>query len=225
MATYEDISTIATPTDVTVAYGMNAENLSAFCEEYMEWYEPPTVGVQGTTYYTDTLESLSLVVIIVALLLPVRRRLDISEMKMFSVPFEVPVLLWLFIFAAELDFIPVQIVEATISGTILPGMGHGMEILATALNFVMWFFIFGLIFWSVTSLRAMIRMKGAYWRERTLTMKLIRHYRGKGTESDEAMVKKAGGIIKRVKAFLAKQYDALQHIDFRRRRTGRSLRS
>ena len=222
VATYEDISTIATPTDVTVAYGMNAENLSAFCEEYMEWYEPPTVGVQGTTYYTDTLESLSLVVIIVALLLPVRRRLDISEMKMFSVPFEVPVLLWLFIFAAELDFIPVQIVEATISGTILPGMGHGMEILATALNFVMWFFIFGLIFWSVTSLRAMIRMKGAYWRERTLTMKLIRHYRGKGTESDEAMVKKAGGIIKRVKAFLAKQYDALQHIDFREK-TNRTI--
>ena len=53
-------------------------------------------------------------------------------------------------------------------------------------------------------------------------MKLIRHYRGQGTESDEEMVRKAGGIIKRTKAFLAKQYDALQHIDFREK-TNRTI--
>ena len=47
----------------------------------------------------DTLETLCFVVILVALLLPVRRRLDISEMKIFAVPFEVPVLVWLFMFA------------------------------------------------------------------------------------------------------------------------------
>ena len=68
----------------------------------------------------------------------------------------------------------------------------------------------------------MIRMKGAYWRDRTLTMKLIRHYRGRGTESDEEMVRKAGGILKRIKAFFAKQYDALQHIDFREK-TNRTI--
>ena len=92
----------------------------------------------------------------------------------------------------------------------------------TVPSFAMWFFIFGLLFWGVTSLRAMIRMKGAYWRDRTLTMKLIRHYRGNGTQSDEEMVRKAGGILKRIKAFFAKQYDALQHLDFREK-TNRTI--
>lgn len=220
----EEISSIAVPEDITVIYGMSQENLDAFTEAYtaehgtyayMVYY-----SVGETPYYTDTLRTLCFIVILAALLLPVRRRLDISEMKVFDVPFEVPVLVLLF--GLMFSDIPARIVNMTVQDTLLPATGHGMEIIAAAFNFAMWIFVFGLLFWCTTSLRAMVRMKGAYWRDRTLTMKLIRHYRGNGTESDEEMVRKAGGIIKRTKAFLAKQYDALQHIDFREK-TNRTI--
>ena len=101
-------------------------------------------------------------------------------------------------------------------------MGNGIWLLAMAFNFAMWFVLIGVFFWAATSLRAVFRMKGAYWRERTLTAKLIRHYRGRGTESDEEMVRRAGGVIRRMKAFFARQYDALQHIDFREK-TNRTI--
>ncbi len=221
-----EISSIAEPKGITVIYGMSQEYLNVFTEAYAEdnWEDDPVpyYSVRETIHYSDTLDPLCWVVIAAALLLPVRRKLDISEMKMFDVPFEVPILVWLFIYATYLNALPARIVDQTVENSLLPGMGHGMEIIAAIINFAMWFFVFGLVFWSVTSLRAMIRMKGAYWRDRTLTMKLIRHYRGQGTESDEEMVRKAGGLIKRIKAFFAKQYDALQHVDFREK-TNRTI--
>ena len=222
----EEISSIAEPKGITVIYGMSQEYLNVFTEAYAEdnWEDDsvPYYSVRETFHYSDTLDPLCWVVIAAALLLPARRKLDISEMKMFDVPFEVPILVWLFIYITYLNALPARIVDQTVANSLLPGMGHGMEIIAAIINFAMWFFVFGLVFWSVTSLRAMIRMKGAYWRDRTLTMKLIRHYRGRGTESDEEMVRKAGGILKRIKAFFAKQYDALQHIDFREK-TNRTI--
>ena len=222
----EEISSIADPKGITVIYGMSQEYLNVFTEAYAEdnWEDDsvPYYSVRETFHYSDTLDPLCWVVIAAALLLPARRKLDISEMKMFDVPFEVPILVWLFIYITYLNALPARIVDQTVANSLLPGMGHGMEIIAAIINFAMWFFVFGLVFWSVTSLRAMIRMKGAYWRDRTLTMKLIRHYRGRGTESDEEMVRKAGGILKRIKAFFAKQYDALQHIDFREK-TNRTI--
>ena len=222
----ESISSIAEPKGITVIYGMSQEYLNVFTEAYAadNWEDDsvPYYSVRETFHYSDTLAPLCWVVIAAALLLPARRKLDISEMKMFDVPFEVPILVWLFIYITYLNELPARIVDQTVENSLLPGMGHGMEIIAAIINFAMWFFVFGLVFWSVTSLRAMIRMKGAYWRDRTLTMKLIRHYRGNGTQSDEEMVRKAGGILKRIKAFFAKQYDALQHLDFREK-TNRTI--
>lgn len=222
----ESISSIVEPKGITVIYGMSQEYLNVFTEAYAEdnWEDDsvPYYSVRETFHYSDTLDPLCWVVIAAALLLPARRKLDISEMKMFDVPFEVPILVWLFIYITYLNELPARIVDQTVENSLLPGMGHGMEIIAAIINFAMWFFVFGLVFWSVTSLRAMIRMKGAYWRDRTLTMKLIRHYRGNGTQSDEEMVRKAGGILKKIKAFFAKQYDALQHLDFREK-TNRTI--
>ena len=222
----KEISSIADPKGITVIYGMSQEYLNVFTEAYAadNWEDDsvPYYSVRETFHYSDTLDPLCWVVIAAALLLPVRRKLDISEMKLFDVPFEVPILVWLFIYITYLNELPARIVDQTVENSLLPGMGHGMEIIAAIINFAMWFFVFGLVFWSVTSLRAMIRMKGAYWRDRTLTMKLIRHYRGNGTQSDEEMVRKAGGILKRIKAFFAKQYDALQHLDFREK-TNRTI--
>ena len=218
--TEEMISSIAEPAGVTVVYGMSESSLETYAQDYISYYgdvssHPDAYTVDSTTYYRDTLESLGFVVVLTALLLPVRRRLDISEMKIFRVPFEIPLIVLFFMFCTDLNMLPARIVYSTVTGTLLPGMGNGMELIAMAFNFAMWFVAFGLLFWAATSLRAMVRMKGAYWTDRTFTMKVIRHYRGNGTESDEKMMEKAGGIVRRTKRFLARQYDALQHLDFR----------
>ena len=208
----EYISSITSPQDVTVIYGMNAENMDAFMEKnaWIEEEYPPDVEYTGA--YRNTLETLWVLVILAALLLPFRKKLDISEMKLFDVPFEAVLLVWFLTMTVCLDGPVPYIVEHTVEDTLLPGI----------FNFAMWFVLIGVFFWAATSLRAVFRMKGAYWRERTLTAKLIRHYRGRGTESDEEMVRRAGGVIRRMKAFFARQYDALQHIDFREK-TNRTI--
>ncbi|HJA12800.1 MAG TPA: HAMP domain-containing histidine kinase [Candidatus Mediterraneibacter merdipullorum] len=217
------ISSIASPENTTIIYGMDDENMELFMQEYA-WTEPVTVSVDNTTYYRDTLEILFVLLLAAALLLPLRKKLDISGMKLFEVPFEAAAFGSILIAAFALDGPAGWVVEETIEGRILPGMyeGAGIELLAGVLNFAMWFVIFGAFFWCITSMRAMLRMKGAYWRERTLTMKLVRHFRGRGTEDDEKLVRRAGSILKRIRAFFARQYDALQHIDFREK-TNRTI--
>ena len=82
------------------------------------------------------------------------------------------------------------------------------------LNFFMWMLVFGVLFWTVTSLRAMVRMKGEYWKERTLTYRLIRRIRNRGDKYGGTMTQKAGGVFRKVKGFISRQYDALLHLDF-----------
>ena len=212
---YSYESDISTPSDVTIVYGMTETNLHA----YSEVQSPVELSFYNFTYapaYQETLEMMTLLAAAAALLLPCLRRLDISGMKIFRVPFEIPVaVLFLMLASADLANIPAYLVYHTVKGTLLPGDGRGTEVLAMALNFVMWAAVFGLIFWAVTSLRAMIRMKRAYWSERTLTAKLVRRIRKGGDAYGGAMKQKAGGIFRRMKQFLTKQYDALLHLDFR----------
>lgn len=82
--------------------------------------------------------------------------------------------------------------------------------------------MFRILFWCVTSLKAMFRMKKAYWTERTLTAKMLRKMKNKGRRKrrkDTKRVKKVSG--ERSKLF-ARQYDAC-HLDFQDKRTGRSF--
>ena len=214
-AQYNYSGIISTPSDVSIIYGMTEANLTA----YSEVQSPGELSFYNFTYapaYQDTLEMMTLLAAAAALLLPCIKRLDISEMKIFRVPFEIPAaMLFLMLASADLANIPAYLVYHTVKGTLLPGDGRAEEVLAMVLNFVMWAVVFGLIFWAVTSLRAMIRMKRAYWSERTLTAKLVRRIRKGGDAYGGAMKRKAGGIFRRMKQFLAKQYDALLHLDFR----------
>ena len=81
----EEISSIASPENITVIYGMSKENLNAFTEayssEYWEYDVEPYESVGETTYYQETLLTLCYVIAAAALLLPLRKKLDISEMK------------------------------------------------------------------------------------------------------------------------------------------------
>ena len=212
IADYSGIGEVSRPVDVTIVYAMTQTNLDAYCDMEqpvgMEVYD-----LETTTYYHDTLEVICLVIIAAALLMPISRKLDISEKKIFNVPFEVPFIILFLLFITDMRRLPIQVVWLTISGSLIPGMGHGMELVAMVLNFLMWVIYFGILFWGMTCFRAVFRMKGAYWRERTLTARLFRHFRKKN--KDKVRVKKQReGIIKKIRKFAAKQYDELQHLDF-----------
>lgn len=212
IADYSGIGEVSRPVDVTIVYAMTQTNLDAYCDMEqpvgMEVY-----NLETTTYYHDTWEVICLVIIAAALLMPISRKLDISEKKIFNVPFEVPFIILFLLFITDMRRLPIQVVWLTISGSLIPGMGHGMELVAMVLNFLMWVTYFGILFWGMTCFRAVFRMKGAYWRERTLTARLFRHFRKKN--KDKVRVKKQReGIIKKIRKFAAKQYDELQHLDF-----------
>ena len=212
IADYSGIGEVSRPVDVTIVYAMTQTNLDAYCDMEqpvgMEVY-----NLETTTYYHDTWEVICLVIIAAALLMPISRKLDISEKKIFNVPFEVPFITLFLLFITDMRRLPIQVVWLTISGSLIPGMGHGMELVAMVLNFLMWVIYFGILFWGMTCFRAVFRMKGAYWRERTLTARLFRHFRKKN--KDKVRVKKQReGIIKKIRKFAAKQYDELQHLDF-----------
>ena len=208
------ISSISVPTDVAVIYGITQENLDAYARAgnlmYADIYSLNSYGA-----YNDTLEVLSLLVMAAALLLPLSRRLDISGLKMFAVPFEIPAVALFLCLCSDLYFWPMQVVYGTLTGTILPtARDGGLEFPAVALNFFMWTLVFGVLFWITTSLRAMVRMKSAYWKERTLTARLIGRIRNRGGENGGTMTRKAEGVFRKAKAFISRQYDALLHLDF-----------
>ena len=212
IADYSGIGEVSRPVDVTIVYAMTQTNLDAYCDMEqpvgMEVY-----NLETTTYYHDTWEVICLVIIAAALLMPISRKLDISGKKIFNVPFEVPFIILFLLFITDMRRLPIQVVWLTISGSLIPGIGHGMELVAMVLNFLMWVIYFGILFWGMTCFRAVFRMKGAYWRERTLTARLFRHFRKKN--KDKVRVKKQReGIIKKIRKFAAKQYDELQHLDF-----------
>ena len=220
IADYSGIGEVSRPVDVTIVYAMTQTNLDAYCDMEqpvgMEVYD-----LETTTYYHDTLEVICLVIIAAALLMPISRKLDISEKKIFNVPFEVPFITLFLLFITDMRRLPIQVVWLTISGSLIPGMGHGMELVAMVLNFLMWVIYFGILFWGMTCFRAVVRMKGAYWRERTVTAKIFRHFRKKN--KDKVRVKKQReGIIKKIRKFAAKQYDELQHLDFQNK-TNRTI--
>lgn len=220
IADYSGIGEVSRPVDVTIVYAMTQTNLDDYCDMEqpvgMEVYD-----LETTTYYHDTLEVVCLVIIAAALLMPISRKLDISEKKIFNVPFEVPFIILFLLFITDMRRLPIQVVWLTISGSLIPGMGHGMELVAMVLNFLMWVIYFGILFWGMTCFRAVVRMKGAYWRERTVTAKIFRHFRKKN--KDKVRVKKQReGVIKKIRKFAAKQYDELQHLDFQNK-TNRTI--
>ena len=201
------VTEITEPAGVKVIYGMTSDNL----DSYTEAVYPQETGLHRLytlSAFRDIFEMLILAVIAAALLLPCIKRLDISEMKVFRVPFEIPVFVLFFLMAADIFWMTGAVVYSTLEGSAL-GSGTGM-----LMNIVMWMCVFGIFFWAFTSLRAIIRMKGAYWRERTLVRRLyrwIRYGEGGGKKIREGIT----GGIRKGKRFFTDQYDALLHMDFK----------
>ena len=142
-------------------FGITEENLEAYGNiiasengEYLEYY-----NISYTTAFRDTLEMLSVLLIAAAILMPFVKCLDLSEMKVFRASFEVAGAGALFFAFGGFD-IMAYVVYHTVKGRSLPA---GFEPALLVANFLLWMFMFGILFWCVTSLRAMFRMKKAYW--------------------------------------------------------------
>lgn len=204
------VSSIAVITDVTIIYGMTEGNLDAYCEANSS-YVADISSVRWSPAYSDTYLLLCIVTVMAALFLPCVKRLDISDLHIFRVDFEIAALVLFLGYITESVIFPSEMVFETINGTLLPGMGHGAEIIAIPVNFLMWMFVYGVLFWCVTSLRAVVRMKGAYWRERLLIRKLF--HRIRHPKEGDPVGKKLNDIFRKVRSFLEQQYDALLHLD------------
>lgn len=202
------LTSISEPSGVKVIYGMSSDSLASYAE---------TVYPEATDIYTlytsaafrDFFEIMILVVIAAALLLPCVKRLDISEMKAFRVPFEIPVIVLFLLMACDIFWMAGRVVYSTLEGSL-----SAQGFIQVIFNFAMWMCIFGVIFWAFTSLRAIVRMKGAYWRERTLIPKVIRQIRY-GDGNAKKVRDGIGNLVRKVKRFFTDQYDALLHLDFK----------
>lgn len=204
----DEISNVAVPDQVTVIYGMTLENLNAYSES-----EVPHISISGianSASYGDSVQGLSVFIILAALLLPLFKKTDISELKIFCVPFEIPAAVLIF-GPVILRYVPVCVIYLTVTDRMFPGM----ETAVMLINFLMWMLIYGILFWCITSVRAVLRMKGNYWKERTLTAEFVRKIK-KRRENKTATV---DGYLKRTangaKKIFLKQYDELLHFDFR----------
>ena len=201
------LTSISEPSGVKIIYGMSSDSLASYAE---------TVYPEATDIYTlytsaafrDFFEIMILVVIAAALLLPCVKRLDISEMKAFRVPFEIPVIV-LFLMACDIFWMAGRVVYSSLEGSL-----SAQGFIQVIFNFAMWMCIFGVIFWAFTSLRAIVRMKGAYWRERMLIPKVIRQIRY-GDGNAKKVRDGIGNLFRKVKRFFTDQYDALLHLDFK----------
>lgn len=214
---YDMISSISQPGNVRIVYVMTESQLQDYADSQMP-ADTDMYRMAQSASYDETYTGLMVMIIAAALLLPLFRRFDVTGYRIFRMPFEVSVALVVLVVGVLYNF-PVYIVYLTVSDDLLPGMGHGMELIAGLFNFLMWIVIFGTIFASVISMRAVLRMKGAYWSERTLTAGFLRRLKKGDGNYYEKIVKYTGRFYGKGKTFLKNQYDSLVHVDFQKKST------
>ncbi|HIY63530.1 MAG TPA: HAMP domain-containing histidine kinase [Candidatus Mediterraneibacter stercoripullorum] len=203
------ISDISTPAGVTIAYGMTEENLSAYGQLNGTELDSVYVVMNYTNLQSNAL-IFACVAAAAALLLPFLKRAGRWKGKIFEAPFEV-VMFVLCCIALPLEIMS-TVVSATLNGNLMNSFIGGLPTMLV--NFAGWFLFFGIVFWIAACLREVFTMGTAYWKERTLTARVIRRLKeGEGSVGRKI----AEGIkdgFRSVKRFFAKQYDALLHLDF-----------
>lgn len=204
------ISSISNPSSVTITYGMTEKNLQAYSKIDGQ-HEPGYYDVWKLNVFNDMMEILFLVIAAAALVMPFVKRLDLSEMALFRAPFEVVLFVLICYFPLSKDIMS-HIVYDMLTGSSILGFIGSVSVM---INFLMWIITFGILFWCVTSLRAIFRMKGNYWRERSWTVRVFRRLTGKSEEEKIRFKDRIKREIGKIKSFFKKQYDILLHLDFK----------
>nr|WP_305182464.1 HAMP domain-containing sensor histidine kinase [uncultured Schaedlerella sp.] len=215
------------PSSVKIIYAFTEQNLQRFLQNnYFSGgvYNANVEILSNMKPYLVFEWGLCFLVMAAALLIPCNKNWDLGDFPFFKMPFEVVLLAGAFAVSMEQSFASVvwNTLNHRLAGFIgdmgIPDpLNYGVEKL---LNLLMWFCIFGVAYWGTTCLRAIFTMKGRYWKERTLTARILYWAEGRKNELGEQVRQGAGeatGLFRRmwkgIRGLQKRIYDGFLHVD------------
>ncbi len=215
------------PSSVKIIYAFTEQNLQRFLQNnYFSGgvYNANVEILSNMKPYLVFEWGLCLLAMAAALLIPCNKNWDLGNFPVFKMPFEVVLLAGAFAVSMEQSFASVvwNTLNHRLAGFIgdmgIPEqLNYGVEKL---LNLLMWFCTFGMAYWGTTCLRAIFTMKGRYWKERTLTARILYWAEGRKDELGEQVRQGAGeatGLFRRmwkgIRGLQKRIYDGFLHVD------------
>lgn len=216
---YNGLLKISNPENVTVRYGMTEENLNEYLstgqmgnKEIAEAYWI----LQSNAFFWIFLMFLGITAVS-AILLPRWHRTD--GPAVFRAPLEIVILAATIFFSTLFNqtWMMWKTLNHKLIFIVSPAESPVNTVVAYLLNFSVWVISFGIIFWIVTCLRPMFGMGKEYWRQRVWTIRFILWVKQGSFRCGKGVKNTAGGMWRRSKEFVRRQYDLLLHFDFRDR--------
>jgi signal transduction histidine kinase len=207
---------ISNPSEVQVVYGVTVENLKSYIESNDYIAELSVYELMENEVFGGFIAAFVVIIALGAVFFSMRNPDIFDNHKVFAVPFEL--VLVVLGTMMSLGYFVAKVVWITIGGDgteYLRGSNAGLNtLLFSGANVVMWFIVFGVVFWAFVCISAVFRMKKEYWVQRTLCAKGIRWIKKGGDEYGKKIKRGAGGIWSKTITFCKRQYDVLMHLDF-----------
>lgn len=180
-----------------------------------------------------------ILIALAALLIPFNKAWHIGKEKIFCVPLEVVLSVWV-ILLFFMDGFEFSVLLPALNAQVDRG-GNGITRLFLSgraydafVNVFVWFLLFAVTYWSVTCLRAVFTMRGEYFKQRIWCIKRFRAWRAQRAEHRRAVAEGRAqkqrfslrrclkGWMDGIKRYFLNVYDTLLHIDFQSR-TNRTI--
>ncbi len=224
---------ISTPSDVTAVFAISEENLDAYMtdQSYDAWTYARILSDDSTYILLEW--GLTIFIAAVAFVLTLNKGLQIWDWKIFRAPLELVLLVWAYVAGNRMSRAVVawNAVSGQLETELLTsGIQRDFASMSEqVLNIGMWFLVFASVYWGVTCLSAILFMKKAYWKERTICGKVYTWYRNSGDDSEDKIRKGMDGITgmvkhcwQKFKGWLHQIYDGLLHMDLQEK-TNKSI--
>lgn len=208
---------ISSPQNVRIFYGMTSSSLASYLDttRYQNW--DSALVIIHSTPFLSILAFCMLVMIAAACILPLVLKKSesgktLSDLAVFHAPMEVvlAVMFFIYVLSVELGYIVLLTIRQEFMQFSALG-ASGNRILSMILNFLIWFLVFAVVFWGASCLKDLFRLKGEYLKKRSLLVRLFLKLAGEG----ESIKEGTNTLWNRFRRFLARQYDALLHTNFR----------
>lgn len=213
------------PSSVKIVYAFSQQNLQRFLKSnYFTDNKYNVLTLSNLRPYIAFEWIFCLLVMLAAFLIPCNKNWDLGGWFIFKAPFEIVVFVCGNAVAMERSFAlavwnTMNHRLADLIGEMgIPGrLNFAAEKL---LNVLMWFCLFGIAYWGATCLRPAFTMRKRYWRERTLTARILFWAGGRKEELGEQVKQGAAGttglfrkIWKACRGFVGRIYDGFLHLD------------
>lgn len=213
------------PVSAKIVYAFTEQNLQRFLESnYFSDNGYHVLTLSNMKAYVAFEWTLCLLVMLAALVIPFNKNWDFGGCFIFKIPFEIVLVVCGYAISMELSF--ASVVWSTLNHRLadligemgIPGrLNYGVEKL---LNVLMWFCVFGIAYWGASCLRAIFSMGRRYWRERTLTARILFWAGGRKEEIGEQVKQgtdEAAGLFRKIwkagRRFFQRIYDGFLHLD------------